>query len=962
MKVCHGYGTSGQGTLMSRVLIVAGESDNLAALRSLLEGDGYVVDEARYAAEALAQARRHPPALVISDLLLPEMGGHALLRQWRGDERLKSIPFVVYAATPVALQQERLLLDLGADALVVKAAGPEAFRVCLREAIERARSGGQPADQSDDHVFKAFAVCPVAIAISRWSDRRIIDVNASFLDLVGCTREEAIGRTPQELGFAAPDAERLRASFEARHAASNVELVLTRRGGDTRHLVMGAAFATLRNERHAIASFFDITDRKIAEETRRRNEERYLRQRDALITLTSARMDYADGLGPVLGNITETAARTLGVARVAILRYSPDRARLQCVHLYRLDGDCQSSGMELDRSTYPAYFKALDQKDVIAADDAGSDPRTTEFAESHLRPLGIAAMLSAPMQVGGAVAGVVCHEHVGAPRRWTEDEQVFGLAIANAAALALEGWERRQVERALGDAQTRLERALSAGNVGLWDWDLASSQVFYSTEWKRQLGCEDPEISGGLDEWESRLHPDDRARALDTVKAYLAQPGPALELEFRLRHKSGSYRHILSRGSLLRNEAGEAIRLLGSHVDITEQTELRAQFLQSQKMESVGQLAGGVAHDFNNLLTVINGTADLALENLEAGDPMRADLLQIRDAGNRATSLTSQLLAFSRKQIMKPDVLDLNALVKPMQAMLQRLIGEHIELVFAAETPLGSVRADAGQIEQVVMNLAVNARDAMPDGGMLTIETQDVELDADYAAEHPTVTPGRYVMLAVSDNGVGMDEATRERIFEPFFTTKSKARGTGLGLSTVYGIVTQSGGNVWVYSEPGRGTTFKIYLPRVDEAARVVQPARTPTATRGTGTILVVEDETAVRNLATRVLHSAGYTVVTASNATEALSLLDRHEGTVDLMLTDLVMPGMSGRELAERLADIRPGIKVLYTSGYTDDTVLRHGVIDNSAQFIGKPYTVTELTRKVRELLDPSTIGGDRP
>ena len=526
-----------------------------------------------------------------------------------------------------------------------------------------------------------------------------------------------------------------------------------------------------------------------------------------------------------------------------------------------------------------------------------------------------------------------------------------------AVAVVRDITERKRADTDLREAQGRLQQAVTAGSVGLWDWDLRTNHVYYSPEWKRQIGYADDEISDDFNEWQSRLHPEDLDRALQTFQALPAEPGPNFELEFRFRHKDGSYRHILARGARLLGDDGTPIRLLGSHVDISELRHLQQQFLQVQKMETVGRLAGGVAHDFNNLLTVINGTADLALADLREGDPLRADLQEIHRAGERAASLTRQLLAFSRRQIIKSEVLNLNAVIADMQSMLRRLIGEDIELAFVPGQNVGSVRADRGQIEQVVANLAVNARDAMPDGGRLILETRDVELDEVHAAEHPSVQPGPHVMLAISDTGIGMDEATRTRIFEPFFTTKGEGKGTGLGLSTVYGIVKQSGGSIWVYSELGRGTTFKIYLPRVQEVAREGRAARPATMVTGTETILVVEDDGALRDLARRILRTAGYTVLTASNGGEALLLLEGHDGPVHLMLTDVVMPGMSGRELAARLADIRPQMKVLYTSGYTDDTILRHGVLNEAVHFIQKPYATAELRRKVREVLE--TQGG---
>jgi len=389
--------------------------------------------------------------------------------------------------------------------------------------------------------------------------------------------------------------------------------------------------------------------------------------------------------------------------------------------------------------------------------------------------------------------------------------------------------------------------------------------------------------------------------------------------------------------------------------DVTEQRRLQQQVLQSQKMEAVGRLAGGIAHDFNNLLTVITSYSDLLLEDLGKDDPKRDDVEQVRKAAEGAASLTRQLLAFSRQQVLAPRVVSLNAVVDSLQKILRRVIGEDVELATALAPDLGAVKADVGQLEQVLMNLTVNARDAMPTGGKLTIETANVEHDPAYARAREGAAVSRFVMLAVTDTGVGMDEATKARIFEPFFTTKEAGKGTGLGLATVYGIVNQSGGFIWVYSEPGSGTSFKIYLPRVDAPAEGVKAAGSVSVPRGTETVLLVEDAAAVRAVAKQVLQRQGYTVLEAPHGEAALHLAQKHRGPIHLLLTDVVMPVLSGRRLAEQLAPLRPDMKVLYASGYTDDSVVRHGILESGTAYLQKPFTPDSLARKVREVLDGS-------
>ena len=380
---------------------------------------------------------------------------------------------------------------------------------------------------------------------------------------------------------------------------------------------------------------------------------------------------------------------------------------------------------------------------------------------------------------------------------------------------------------------------------------------------------------------------------------------------------------------------------------------LEDQLRQAQKVEVIGRLAGGVAHDFNNLLTVISGYTDLTLGQLPEQDPLREDLEEIRNAAQRAAELTRQLLAFGRRQILTPKVIDLNAVVAGTEKMLHRLIEEDIELVAVPEPELWRVKADAGQIEQVIMNLAINARDAMPDGGRLTLETQNVELDDAYARAHVAVHPGPYVMLAVSDTGSGMDQETLGHLFEPFFTTKGPGQGTGLGLATVYGIVKQSGGNIWVYSEVGQGTTFKVYLPRVDAPLDSATPLKPSASLRGTETILLVEDERGVRLLARRVLEGNGYAVLEAAEGLTAIELVRHHEGPIHLLVTDVVMPHMSGRAVADAVTSLRPTVKVLYLSGYTANAIVHRGVLDLGTPFLEKPFTPGTLVAKVREVLD---------
>ncbi len=451
------------------------------------------------------------------------------------------------------------------------------------------------------------------------------------------------------------------------------------------------------------------------------------------------------------------------------------------------------------------------------------------------------------------------------------------------------------------------------------------------------------------------IHPDDRSAVLLRLEEVTTEPRRRVQVAARVQHKNGHWRNL--EGVLTNLLDDPSIRaIVNNYRDVTDRRILEEQVILAQKMEAIGRLAGGVAHDFNNILTAIGGYTDLLLADLAPDDKRRRDVEEIHRAADRAAALTHQLLAFSRRQVLQPKVISLNALVPDIEKMLRRLIGEDILFATVLHPKAGNVRADPGQLEQVIVNLAVNARDAMPKGGRLTIETRNVELDESYTTDHPNVKPGHYVMLAVTDTGVGMNEETKARIFEPFFTTKVRGKGTGLGLATVYGIVQQTGGHIWPYSEPGQGTTMRVYLPRVDRRADPIEHPleTTPTALRGTETILLVEDEAPVRSITRQLLQRNGYTVLEASDGQTALALVDaaQHGRHVDLLLTDVIMPGMSGRELAAELMARRPALRVLFMSGYTDDAVVRHGMLEPGLAYLEKPFRPPTLLRKVREVL----------
>jgi PAS domain S-box-containing protein len=551
--------------------------------------------------------------------------------------------------------------------------------------------------------------------------------------------------------------------------------------------------------------------------------------------------------------------------------------------------------------------------------------------------------LGVPLRTPSATIGVLVVQHYEDERAYTERDLEFLASVGGQIAMAI---ERKRVETAQRESEARLRVLIEQLPAVLWTVDNDLRFTSSLGAGLARMGLKPNEVVG--------MSLPDYFQTTDQGFMPIAAHRRAIAGEpvtFHIEWAGGSY---ACHAEPLRAEDGRVQGAICMALDITDRKHLEAQLRQAQKMEAVGRLAGGIAHDFNNLLMVIQGYTELLLERLGVNDPLRRNADQIREASERAASLTRQLLAFSRKQVLAPKVLNMRIVVADMEKMLRRLIGEDVELATLTPPGLWNVKADRSQVEQVILNLAVNARDAMPRGGKLTIETANVELDNSYSHHQAVVAPGRYVMLAVADTGCGMDAETQAHVFEPFFTTKEKGKGTGLGLATVYGVVKQSGGYVWVYSEPGHGTTFKVYLPRVEESVGVEEKAAEAEAPqRGSETILLVEDEKGVRELAREYLVQNGYTVLDAENGARALEIARGHDGPIHLMLTDVVMQGLSGRELAEKAAKIRPDMKVLFMSGYTDQAVIHHGLLSADTVLLQKPFTLNALATKLRATLD---------
>jgi two-component system, cell cycle sensor histidine kinase and response regulator CckA len=843
---------------------------------------------------ALQRMGRAAVDVVLLDLGLPDSAGLETFR--RAHAGAVEEPIIIISGLDdedTALQAVRA----GAQDYLVKGRidGAALARV-IRYAIERQRAELQlrwltlAVDQSPASVF---------ITDPRGT---IQYVNARFTEITGYAPAEAIGKTPRILKSGLNPPEYYQRLWKTILAGETWRAEIQNRRKTGEIYWDAVTVSPIRDSRGEIAHFLavqeDITRRRTAENTLREREER---------------------LSQISDNIKEVFFLQDAQLRetVFINKAYEEMWGRTCQSLY---DDPQSFVEAIFPEDRAAMFASLER---IQQGEFGGD---VEFRVTH---------------TDGSVRWVLAHV---APVR-DETGNVYRIA-----GVCADVTMRRQAQDALRESEQRARTLFETVNLIVLGLDKEGRVNYVNPYYLHVTGFTNEEVIG--QDWSTFL-PERVRSALQSVFQELITHTEHPHYENPILTKVGGERMIAWSNTVLRDASGHATGTLSIGEDITERNRLELQLRQAQKMEAVGRLAGGVAHDFNNVLTAIFGYVDLLREEIPEGSSAHQDLAEVRKASERAAGLTRQLLAFSRQQILEPVVLDLNDLVEDFEKMLRRVIGEDVELRLALGTDVGNVRADPGQLQQTLMNLVVNARDAMPIGGTLILETANADLTEQYAELHQPVVPGRYIMLAISDTGTGMTAETKARIFEPFFTTKEKGKGTGLGLSTVYGIVKQSGGYVWVYSELGRGTTFKIYLPRVDAPAEQLLPRREPGSIAGSETILLAEDDELLRPLAKGLLQKLGYTVLDAENAATALAAAEAHRGPIHLLVADVVMPGASGRELARQLARLRPETKVLYVSGYTDDAIVHHGMLEPGLNFLQKPFTPATLAKKVREVLD---------
>jgi PAS domain S-box-containing protein len=750
--------------------------------------------------------------------------------------------------------------------------------------------------ESEDRFNRLFHAASNPMTITTIEDGRMIDVNDACLKLGGNSREEVIGTLASQRSAWADPKQRaeLIQKIKEEGRVHNLVTALRSKGGKMHKVLFSADPVAVNNEPCLLGVLIDITEREKEAASLRKSEEKYRtlveHSLQGLAIIREAKIIFCNG----------ALTAMTGYSRVELLS-SVDL--LELIHP-------EDRGPVLNR----------------LRDRMSGKPIPSDYEYRFVKRTG--------------------------DIRWVEIHATLieyeGETAVQVACIDIT--DRKQAEKVLREAKEYLNQIINCIGDAIFVMNREHKFILLNDAICRFTGSQREALLGMSG---PKPNSTESINSLWEQEEAVFETGKELVTEDSFSDGQGNSRILMTKKSLLTDQDGNK-QIVGISRDITEYKHLQAQFMQAQKMEAIGVLAGGVAHDFNNLLNVINGYSELVLEELKVDDPARKDLEQIREAGRHAAALTTQLLAFSRKQILQPEILSLNTAIVQMSSMLRRMIGEDIEIITKTQPDLGLINADPGQIQQIVMNLAVNARDAMPQGGKLTIETANVDYDADYAKDHPSVGEGAYVMMAITDNGIGMDAKTREHLFEPFFTTKEKGKGTGLGLSTIYGIVRQSNGFIWVYSEPGKGTTFKIYFPKLNLEAEDVNTRKDSAPVyHGSETVLVVEDEQSVRALTCRVLRDRGYTILEAADGAEALVIAKYTTGKIDMVVTDVVMPGMTGKDLVVKLKSMRPDIKVLYTSGYTDTAIVHHGILNPDVAFLQKPFTVKNLAQKVREVIN---------
>jgi PAS domain S-box-containing protein len=974
---------------MATILVVDDVAANREFLATLLRYKGHRLREASHGAEALDAVRAERPDLIVTDVLMPVMDGYEFVRQLRLDPATRAIPVVFYTAHYGEREARALAHATGVSHVLTKPAEPEEVLTIVEgllagaPELQPSATTIPPAHEFDrEHLrlltdklsektddLKAAnarlrALINIGLELASESDTHqlLYNVSVAARDLFGATYVtigivDRVDRSLQRLILYGTDATNW---FEAGQPVPGVLRTVVSHGrtlrgetpdGDPTELGLPVAhppvssflIAPISSPAHIYGWIclvgnegrrFDADDedlvKALAGQAGRIYENSYFysvaQRRTEALEHEVAERKRAES---EVRHERDRAQRYLDTAEVILLALD-EVGRITRINRYGCDilgwTAAELLGRDWIETCLPVHLRTMARRRFDGL--LHGDLSTTENA-------------------------VVTTS--GAERLIEWRNTLLRDADGNIVGTFSSGTditERTEAVRALRTAEERMRFALESADVGIWDMDYTTGVLEWSETLEAQFGLQRGTFEGTFEAFIELIHPDDRVAVLESVERAM-RSGRDFSIQHRTIRPDGNVRWLTGAGRIHRGQDGEPLRGIGISLDITERHSLEAQYQQAQKMEAVGRLAGGIAHDFNNLLTAILGYCELLMADLGRDDPHRDDVVEIHKAGTSAAALTRQLLAFSRKQIIEPTLLDLNDVVSDLRPMLERIIGEDVEVVLGLDPNLALVQADRGQVDQIVLNLAVNARDAMPKGGTLRIETANVELDDHYAKTHIDVIPGWYVVLTLTDTGTGITPEVQARLFEPFFTTKEAGKGTGLGLATVHGIVKGSSGSVQVYSEVGKGTAFKVYFPRAAGEHMVVDAPRPAAHVRaGDFTVLVVDDADGLRELVQRLLQREGYNVLVAGNSEEALRRFAQGP-PIDVMLTDVVMPGSSGPELTAKIVERHPSLKVIYMSGYTEDAIVQHGVLLPGIAFLNKPFTSEALARKVLEVLD---------
>jgi PAS domain S-box-containing protein len=948
------------GQLLRKILVVEDNAVTRKLMRLALQAEGYAVVEAEDGESALVVAAEQAPALVLLDCRLPDMDGFEVGRRLRA--LAPNIP--VIAVTGWAQVDESRVVSSGFLEVLVKPVEPsrlvEVVKRHLGYTPPRSKRPGRTVLLADDDPTQR-KLAQIVLS-SAGFDVTVADDGESALRLAMERKPDVIVSDvlmPQMDGFALsklirsdPNLAGVPIVLMSAYYLEDADRELAARFGASRFVSRTEGFDAV------VRAVLEVIDSPVAEleaaaaddlqaeylrriahqlehqaSISRRLARRASLQASALTVLDDLSDSLAQQLDPesALSDTLNKCLDAAGISLGAILLRGESGQLALRAHV--------GSKVEMDWGKHSEILlRAVSRGGIlIPSAEAG------QAGDGLLAALGAASALVVPIMARDKALGALLLASNGTDLCREEGESAVRAARSVATQLGQALALSRMFSK-LSSAEQRYRALLENAHDGISISSPDGTILEVNRRMEELLGFPREQAVGRrIADFAAKSN----AAAYDAVVAKGKGSVPPMPIQ----RPDGTVVQVEFSSTVV--DVGGERYVLNIGRDVSARLRLEEQLRQAQKMEAVGRLAGGIAHDFNNVLSVILSYGEIILDDLKPGEPMRADIEEIRKAAKRAAELTRQLLMFSRQQVIEPKVVDLNDLLTGIDKMLQRILGADVELVSLPIQPLGRVRVDPGSIEQVIMNLVVNARDAMPTGGTLTMETGNVVLDESYARGHPGVKAGPHVMLAVTDTGMGMDKATQARIFEPFYTTKGAGQGTGLGLSTAFGIVHQSGGSIWVYSELGRGTTFKVYLPRVEEAIAEVRPTEAPTNRRGTETILLVEDDDQVRAVARGILRKNGYQVIEARNAGEALMHAERHPGVADLLLSDVVMPQVSGPELAKRLATLQPDMRVLFMSGYTDDSIVRHGVLESNIAYLQKPITPGMLTMKVREVLD---------